>query len=322
MLFDITLGYNPAEFRPGSLLRENTLGGQLNFDNGPFMNLQVPGEIRLSGFHVTRPASGSMPLTAFNGDVIRHECGSRIMLTVPYVPEFNEEFSKTFSSVVVQPIEVIRIPVIDSSTGVVFHKDTIGFLNTVVDTIPFLLSNESDNQCIVTFELSENQSGIIIQEVVTEPDDAETLEVIPERIAIKLHSQAKMVTGNVLVKRVTDDPVTMSITGRMTFDSCSCISAGRVSKSVLHYVPQPTTSLRMVAAEELDTYFMVNEYLYSQSVQEHPVSIQIFDVMGKAYWSTTGQLPIMLSNPDMVQGLYFAAITSHRSRRVISFAKK
>lgn len=322
MLFDITLGYNAEEFRPGTILRENTLGAQLNFDNGPFINLQVPGEIRLSGFHVTRPANGNQPLIAFNGEVLRTDCGRHALLTMPYSPEFNEEFKKSYSTIVLEPVEVHTNPKMDTTIGVELARDTIRFLYDETDTVAFTLSKPTGVSGEATFELADFAESVRIDEVLTDHEGAEVQTMTHKKMTLKLASFVDILSGHIVLSKRTNNSLNSYLTARMRLDSCACVTPGKVSQSWIQYEPRPTTTKNLDAAEGSETYYTDNEYLYGQNVQEHPVNIRVFDVMGNECWSTTCHLPCKLSRQDMSLGLYYVTITGSRSRRVIQFVRK
>jgi len=318
MLFDITFGYDTNSMRPGILLKENTLGNQLNYYNGPFMNLTVPSEIRLSGFTINRVAVGRLPLIAFNADVTADFCSPTSLLTIPYSPEFNEEFKKTPNVVVIDSVISVANQRSDSTKGIQFNVDSIGTDSSRVINVPFTIDQGLAVGSYAHFALANN-NGYKTVNVEVDQLGIEIVAIDDSTVTILIHENIQSITGRIVLNRNLDTATT-TITALVTVDSCQCIRPVKQDRLEISYTKESTTSVD--ADEDVEIFHITDGRIILQHLHEHPIAT-IVDILGKHWWSSNAPvLELDLNEIDLPSGVYYVVLKTSTCTQARNFVKK
>ncbi len=318
MLFDITFGYDTNSLRPGVLLKENTLGNQLNYYNGPFMNLTVPSEIRLSGFSINRVAVGRLPLIAFNADVLADFCHPTSLLTLPYTPEFNEEFKRPPNLIVIDSVISVKNQRSDTTKGIQFDVDSIANDSSNVLKVPFTIDQGLAVGSNVRFSLM-NRQGYNIVNIEVDQADAEVGSIDESTANIEIRENVRSITGNLVLMR-TLDTASATISAVVTVDSCQCIRPEKRGRIGISYIKEPTTSVD--ADEDAELFRITSGRIILQHLHEHPIA-SIIDILGKHWWSSnTPVLELNLNELDLPSGVYYVILQTSTRTQARNFVKK
>lgn len=318
MLFDITFGYDSNSMRPGILLKENTLGNQLNYYNGPFMNLTVPSEIRLSGFTINRVAVGRLPLIAFNADVTADFCSPTSLLTMPYSPEFNEEFKKSPNVVVIDSVISVANQRSDSTKGFQFNVDSIGTDTSRVIDVPFTIDQGLAVGSNVRFALANN-NGYKIVNIEVDQVGTETVNIEDSTVTILIRDNVQSTTGRIVLNRNLDT-ATVTITALVTVDSCQCIRPAKQDRLEISYTKESTTSVD--ADEDVEIFHITDGRIILQHLHEHPIAT-IIDILGKHWWSSNAPVSeLNLNEIDLPSGVYYVVLQTSTRTQARNFVKK
>lgn len=318
MLFDITFGYDTNSMRPGILLKENTLGNQLNYYNGPFMNLTVPSEIRLSGFTINRVAVGRLPLIAFNADVTADFCSPASLLTMPYSPEFNEEFKKTPNVVVIDSVISVANQRSDSTKGIQFNVDSIGTDSSRVIDVPFTIDQGLAVGSYAHFALTNN-NGYKTLNIEVDQIGIEIVAIDDSTVTIQIRENVQSITGRIVLNRNLDTAAA-TITAHVTVDSCQCIRPAKQDRLEMSYTKEPTTSVD--ADEDVEIFHITDGRIILQHLHEHPIAT-IIDILGKHWWSSNAPvLELDLNEIDLPSGVYYVVLKNSTRTQARNFVKK
>jgi len=340
LLFDITIGYNPRQFQPTSILASGTLSERLTFGGGPFMNLTIPGEIRLNGFDVSRPAFGDRPLVAFNGTLLADGCNSTVELSIPYRPEFNEEFKKQVEVLAIDTIRKEFRPRPNSSNGGSFVEDTIRISDkeqTASIQTEILVSTNST--VTATFEL--DQGAKVEIDTITSSD----VEILRQSRNDKEY--AVTFTGQQSVSTLTCTVGSNDTNRRTTamgilrvtvkYEDCTCEIPAKIDSCIVVAQAKHLDTTTKVGVDENPVAISVsNNSIAFQSSHEHLQSIECYTILGNKVWTYTenmnyDQCPITDTNNSrssehytrhyslktLHEGLYIVIVQTNRGRHVL-----
>jgi hypothetical protein len=321
MLFDITLSYDPTVFRPGVLLKQNTIGSQLDFYGGPHMSLAIEREIRLAGFSINRNAIGSLPLTAFNGEIIGDYCENLALFSLAYEPEFNEEFKKNITIVAIDSIVTIRNQKIDPHLGCLFEEDLVDFSDHDSIRIALNIQGTKSIERYVTIrnELSKGASRILLTQ--TAENQVKIVSSSDNQIVLKIQPNEEVQQITIIVSKIAQDSVEGSVVAFMSTDTCACTIPSLQDTIKYQYAPNPSTT---VDADEGVEVITINDGIITiQPLHEQLKSVEIVDVLGVTVWKMASTAtPTIIATPNLHSGMYFVVVTTNTSMYARKIVKK
>lgn len=340
LLFDITIGYNPRQFQPTSILASGTLSERLTFGGGPFMNLTIPGEIRLNGFDVSRPAFGDRPLVAFNGTLLEDGCNTTVEMSIPYRPEFNEEFKKQVEVFTVDTIKKEFKPQANLSSGGSFVEDTIRISDNEQSAPIHAKTLVSPNSTVTaTFELDQSDSfqidTIISSDVEILRHSRNDKEYAVTFIGQHSESTITCTVGSNDTNRLTMSTSILRV--KLKYEDCTCEIPAKIDSCIVVVQAKQLDTTTKVGVDENPVAISVsNNSIAFQSSHEHLQSIECYTILGNKMWSYTenmnyDQRSISDTNysgssehytrhyslKTLPEGLYIVIVQTNRGRHVL-----
>ncbi len=288
MSFDITIGFDTALLRPTDGLISGTLSEQMKFaDISPSFNFQVPGEMRVGAFTITRNVQGNLPLFAIAGEY-KQQCGTGDTLTLPWEPDFNEEFKGSVNVFRTDTVYSVAIPVADPSQGVRFELDSLQIKDadssldvasriitgtpsstvlrvvyTVSDVAVCRISGFTTNADVATSNISEDGSQLTVDLTVTE--------------------QETLLTLHIDLARGTDSVSAVITCSATRIDSCSCTEP-TLQDDLTILIERPTVSAKLDLHEGSPIRItQSNNTIRIQSLHGAPQQISIHDTFGRVF---------------------------------------
>ena len=320
MSFDITIGFDTALFRPTDGLWLGTLADKMRFsDISPFLNLRVPGEMRVGAFTINTPVKGNEPLFAVAGD-FKGTCSDSDTLSFPYYPEFNSEFKVVTRHLVTDTIIGVAIPSQRNDQGSTFDKDTITLQGKdSVASIPI---------SIRTNELAGAKTEIEIQLESPLPAKMDSITFSNGAVidSIKLSNDgrqatvyrtadtASIINGTVYLSSVTDDTLsTHIITDVTAVGTCLCITPSMKDTAVVENIKQPVVSVEQDLHEGSGIRIALERGIII--IQNHhglPGEANLVDVLGRTVRTAALQSgnSTQLSLENLPSGIYYMVVVT------------
>lgn len=313
--FDISIGFDPRVLRPETLLKIGTLGEQMSFGDGPFMVIESPGVARIQGGSIVRPASGSLPLTAFNAAVIGNECFAKSPLTVPFGIDFNEEFRKNVEVFVIDSVELTTLSrsVDNGILEITADRDSVqGKDSSLIVVVTYQLDSVTTNDIEIDIALS-NDTAFVVESIATLAGmTIERQNTSPFGVTVKGSIQSSSGSIALVLRSTTDSATVTTIDAKVLVDSCQCIRPGRTAtRNVFTTTPKPIVSIKDTD-ENAGMIVVSNSVVDIQNFHEWPTTIMLYSIEGSVEYSTTfygGTIRVALDN--LADGLYALVVRDH-----------
>lgn len=286
MSFDITIGFDTSLLRPTDGLFTGTLSEQMKFgDISPGVNFRVPGEMRVSAFTITRNVKGKLPLFAVAGDYLG-QCGSEDSLTLPWAPEFNQEFKK-WTKVFVSATVVNRAtPMPSPGQGTTNARQMVTLSkDTSSTTIPIVVHAASNvgSRAKVLVSIEGSKASRIDNVVSSLPNAIVNLNTDSLAATIEFLVTKNVDTINVRLSSTTfDSTATDELKSTMQIlDSCSCSSPVATGSTDIHFKALPV-SVKMDLNESSSIVITTrNNSVTVKSLHGDPLKIVVSDLLGR-----------------------------------------
>lgn len=328
MSFDITIGFDTSLLRPTDGLFSGTLAEQMKFgDISPGINLRVPGEIRVSAFTITRNVRGNLPLFAVAGDYLGN-CGSVDSLTLPWNPEYNEEFKKWTKVFVSTHVESRAIPLESPTQGIstlphtltLLPTDTLGTITAIV-TVPE--NNGKPLSGVFSLKNGRGISIVNITSTATNPSVSISNDSTSAQIDFTASERTDTIWLEIKARPSANqiiDTVTSSIVVR---DTCSCSRPMLTGKTEI-LVDSISVSNVMALNEDPSTTITINQNEVNvKAVHGDPLTIVVSDLLGRTLYSGNyrNQNLINIPTTDFNTGLYMISIMSGKTVKTQLFQR-
>lgn len=298
MSFDITIGFDTTLLRPTDGLFAGTLAEQMKFaDISPGVNFRVPGEMRVSAFTITRNVKGNLPLFAVAGEYVG-SCGSFDSLTVPWAPEFNEEFKKWTKTIVTSRVSTRAIPTPNPNEGVSVIEEALIFnqgepirnLSSLV-RVP----SNSGQRIKTTYQLLQEHASIQdIRVIALDPVVEINDEKSKAEVTFTASSQGDTVYLRIEGVSQSDKQLDTLVANVQILDTCSCSQP-----TILSRVPIVIDSIVVSTASDLNEDPLTVEHysnrLIVKSLHGDLQKILVSDLLGRV------QLALSIKNQPFVE---------------------
>lgn len=286
MSFDITIGFDTSKLRPTDGLFTGTLAEQMKFaDISPAANFRVPGEMRVSGFTITRNVKGALPLFAVTGD-FKQACNIIDSLTLPWQPEYNEEFKVATKVFVSSDVKRVTLPKADVTQGVFTGTELIEF--TVGDSIKRVsttlgLEKSGGKKVKAVYHLRDSTCARIVNFHSTVQVDSSLIS--PDSTQLELHFVASGRIDTVDIEmhaEVKEAVETDTLTGAVyVLDSCSCSTPTAASQTNIIVNNKPVSVKMDLNEDPLIRIRFLPESITIESVHGDPQQVRVFDMFGR-----------------------------------------
>lgn len=328
MSFDITIGYDTSLLVPTDGLFTGTLAEQMKFaDISPAANFRVPGEMRVSGFTITRNVKGNLPLFAVAG-TFKGVCGQSDSLTLPWSPEYNEEFKKWTKVFNSAWVESVAIPVPAAAEGIVEQTDSVKITSadTAVNVLAsVLIPSNYGKQATATFAFKNNTAGRFAKCQVS--NTTATINVSPDSSTVSIEFIANKTTDTVALEVVAKSATGMStdtiVSTIQIHDTCTCSVPTSRGTTVVNLDSQPT-AINMVLNEESPTTISVmTDRIEVETVHGGPHQVRIFTIYGSiiAEYDIDDNQRVTIPTEEMTCGTYLVSIVSTRNHTTRIFQR-
>ncbi len=315
--FDITIGYDTSRIVPTDGLIIGTLSEQMKFgDVSPFFNFVVPGEIRVGAFTVTRNVKGDQPLFAVAG-TYKGACNEQDAFTLPWNPEFNEEFKGGITSFVSDRITTIASPKADVTQGSLITEDTVTMQGLDKSGV-FELETRADSmlgQQIVEV-LTLDSPLFRIDSISSTQVDSTTLSAAQDSLMIfRTITNSDPITTSVWVTSVTNsEDTTSTLNVQMTpLSECGCTTP-QMKDTLTLRSQQPTSTIVEWDVHESSDLRIWNRagILELQCSHGQPWTVTLADLLGNIYSQTQVHAGSTqrLSLESFPRGLYMITATN------------
>lgn len=317
MSFDITIGFDTSLLRPTDGLFTGTLSEQMKFgDISPGVNFRVPGEMRVSAFTITRNVKGKLPLFAVAGDYLG-QCGSEDSLTLPWVPEFNQEFKKWTRVFVSTKVISRATPVPSPEQGtnntrevVVLSRDTPSV------NIPVVVQATSNDGSRAKVEVSiEGSRASRIDSVTSSRTDA-LVEINSDRSTASIEFKVTKNTDtiNVSISSMSFDSTTSDVlkSALLILDSCSCSTPTATGSTAIRF-KNPPVSVKMDLNESSSIVITSsNDNVTVKSLHGDPLKIVVSDLLGRTIFQSefTNHGYLEIPTTEFGPGLFLVAAST------------
>ncbi|GMV53076.1 MAG: T9SS C-terminal target domain-containing protein [Chlorobi bacterium] len=319
MSFDITIGFDTSLITPTDGLTSGTLAEQMKFsDISPAFNFRVPGEMRVSAFTITRNVKGNLPLFAVAGNY-NGGCGTEVPLTLPWEPEFNEEFKRVVTAFIADTLKTVAIPKVNSTTGIVTHSDTISLADTTdLVEIEALVTMQSTDSKLVKLHIESDRLNLVTIDSVSFAGTAYSAidTVATDHVTIKFQTTGSETPGTVYIRFPGTAADTVAIRYRTEIvDSCTCTQPGKTAiTNIIKREPVGIQENKLDRNEGSVIQWSVHRDIITiQNLHGGPNAIRIVDTFGRIITSqtvSTDRITIPLN--QMAHGLYFVTITNNK----------
>lgn len=317
MSFDITIGYDTAFLQPTDGLFTGTLADQMKFgDISPAANFRVPGEMRVSAFTITRNVKGKQPLFAVSG-TYKRGCVWSDSLTLPWNPEFNEEYKKWVKVFNSTTIEAKPFPVQSPIQGVVEQTADLNF--GTVDTaasvqIVLDLGQVSGRVSRLSVRLSDTSTATISGYRWESNVTAETVETSDSTLIISFKSAASRDTLWVDLNRSQANKTNFdTLEAHVSIqDSCTCLIPGVSGQTVVRKDSIPvSTAIDFDESSQKDV-LVTSDKIIIEDVHGNLLGARIFDLLGRCLIDQIIVNPRLIEIPivQLQPGVYLLTMVS------------
>jgi len=320
MSFDITIGYDTAVIRPTDGLWLGTLADKMRFgDLSPFLNLRIPGEMRVGAFTINTPVKGTEPLFAVAGD-FKGTCTELDTLWFPYFPEYNGEFKVQTKVLLADTILAAAFPVKNNSQGSTFNADTIrltGKDSTAIIPVSVYTAALAGANVEVEIQLESPLPARIDSIVFSDGAGIDSVMISNDGQHAKMYriaDDSAEIRGLIHISSVTDDTLsTRIITGTTANGTCLCITPARSDTALIENVKQPVVSVDQDLHEGSGIRIALERGLVL--IQSHhglPGVANLIDVLGRTVRTVTlqGGNSTQLSLENLSNGMYYVVVVT------------
>lgn len=328
MSFDITIGYDTAHLRPTTGLWLGTLADKMRFsDISPYINLVVPGEIRVGAFTLTTPVKGNEPLFAVTGDY-KGTCEDRDTFSLPYSPEFNEEFKVMIRYFRTDTVIAIAAATDALNQGALFLQDSVslaGLDSTVTTNLALHLSETPADQYTVEVKLASPLIATIDSLTFSESLNIDSIVYSPDGLQAKAYTRSSGTDGEegrIHLRSTTNDTAsTLLIVETQALGECLCKTPGLRDTIGVYNVVQPVVSVETDIHDDVGIKVShIDEGLLIQNRHGQPGTVNVVSVLGvtvsaTAFSSGNTWLPL----DSLPRGMYYAVVVASGRYQVTKF---
>lgn len=277
--FDITLSYDTTYLRPGSILASGTLSDQMRWLDGPFLNAAIPGELRLLGASLSTPVKGAFPLVAVTADAKQAQCGVRTPISLTIPPEFNEEFRRRYEIATTDSVQFVANAVSRPDLGISSNiEDVVIQGKDSVMSIPLQFASLGIESQDMTMTIAVSNVEVFIIDSVNVQEADVWVSEMRDTVVIVPTTSGPLQTGTIWLKQVTNDSATAVLRMATTTVACRCLKPTRTdSVNVVTKAPKTTVSV----VDEDSEITKRGNAIHIQGYHEHPILVEIIDVLGR-----------------------------------------
>lgn len=328
MSFDITIGYDTAHLRPTTGLWLGTLADKMRFsDISPYINLVVPGEIRVGAFTLTTPVKGNEPLFAVTGDY-KGTCIDQDTFSLPYSPEFNEEFKVMVQYFRTDTVIAVAVASDALNQGAVLLQDSVslaGLDSTATTNLALHLSETPADQYSVEVRLASPLIATIDSLTFSDSLNIDSIVYSPDRFQAKAYTISPGtdgIVGQIHLRSATNDTAsTLLIVETQAFGDCLCKTPSLRDTIGVYNVVQPIVSVETDIHDDVGIKVThINEGLLIQNRHGQPGTVNVVSVLGTtvsttAFSSGNTWLPL----DSFPRGMYYAVVVVSGRYQVTKF---
>lgn len=325
MSFDITIGYDTAHLRPTTGLWLGTLADKMRFaDISPYINLVVPGEIRVGAFTITTPVKGNEPLFAVAGDY-KGTCLDKDTFSLPYSPEFNEEFRASIKYFRTDTVIAVAVPSEIPNQGTAFLQDSVtltGRDSTTTSNFALYLSEVPADQYTVDVRLESSLTAVIDSLTFSDSLNVDSIFYSSDRLRATgyLSSIAgDSIDGLIHLRSITNDTTSSQlIVETRATGNCLCKTPGLHDTIVVYNAVQPIVSVETDIHDDVGIKVtQIEGGLLIQNRHGQPGTVNVVNVLGTTVSTTTlGSDNTWLLLDSLPRGMYYAVVVVSGSHQV------